>query len=133
MSIDNLPQFEDGGRKIGTIQPKTQVIDEQVDPEERLALAAKTVCGQCRHFDLKAGQQEMLKEKFQQALTSKHELDWKLRHLGAPLNDFGFCGANNSGAPGEPRMITAKLNPSCDAYREDKGFVQISMRTSNSK
>lgn len=123
---DSLPPFEDGAQKIGTIQPRTRVVGtDDMDPEERAVLMAQEVCGQCKYFEYAAGQQEILRTKFLDALTSRGEIGWKLHHLGAPANDLGFCGAYTGGSGGEARTITAKLNRGCDQFRQNNGLVTL--------
>lgn len=65
-------------------------------------------CGQCKHFDLEAGRQKMIEEKFFERLTL--EQDWKLRHLGAKPDELGLCGESNG------TMVVSFMAVGCDHF-----------------
>ena len=133
-NIPDLPAYNDGARKIGTVRmPITSEMVEEISPEERRVLEAQRTCGECRHFDYAAGQAEMKATKFLQRLTDKQEYAWQLRHLAAPANQMGFCGAYNSGEGGEDRTLTAKLNSAdrCDMFRPNEGLVTLRRKTTD--
>lgn len=76
---------------------------------ENYAEAPTRVCGTCRHFQLKEGRQEIVKQKFLQRLVLEQE--WKIGHLGAPADHLGVCGQN-------PAMVTSTIANAgtCPAY-----------------
>lgn len=92
--------------------PPAQVIA----PDRReLALYADAhakVCGNCKHFDLKRGREEMIKQRFPERLV--REQDWKLHHLGGKLDELGMCGQSDG------TMLTSFMSKSCDLYQEKK-------------
>lgn len=127
-----LPDYDDGARKIGTVNvPITPDIVHEIGAEERQVLRAQKTCGQCKHFDRKNGQAEMRASKFLEALTDKKQFAWQLRHLANPANHMGFCGAENSGAPGEGRVLTAIRNSAenCSMYRPHNGLVTLNRKS----
>lgn len=122
MSKGKLPDFEDGAVKIGEMT--SPIVDPaSLDPGEREMLLAQNVCGECRHFDYTQGQAEMKAARFLDQLVREHK--WQVRHLAAPANHMGFCGAHNSGARGESRTITAMMNKACDQFRPKNGLVSL--------
>jgi hypothetical protein len=91
--------------------------DAQVSAPSTLDLQAyrdgtAKVCGNCRHFDLESGRQKMIQERFPERLVREQE--WKLRHLGAKLDELGLCG--DSGGT----MVTGFMAKACDHYTENK-------------
>ena len=116
------PDYEDGAVKIGTMH--SPIVDpSSLSPVEQAALMAKGVCGQCRHWDYAQGQAEMTAGRFMEQLVKEHQ--WQAHHLAAPANHMGFCGMHNSGARGESRTLTAKMNPACEAFQEKRGLVSL--------
>lgn len=110
------PAFNDAV-KVGEFH-RPLVVDAGDVPQEELAVAAaKSTCGECHHFDLLEGQQQMHATRFLEQLVKDY--GWQVRHLAAPTNHLGFCGAANSGAKGEARMYTARFNPSCDQFKRE--------------
>ncbi len=69
------------------------------------------MCGQCRFFDLETGRKEIQRQRFYERLTREQE--WQLKHLGAPIENMGLCGASDGS------KITAALTNAdkCDQFR----------------
>ena len=70
-------------------------------------------CGSCRFFNVKQGQVEMMKQKFADRLVLEDE--WKLHHLGAPIDHLGLC--EQSGGS----MLTSTVAKACDHHRPRGG------------
>lgn len=66
-------------------------------------------CGNCKFFDLKTGQKEMVKQRFADRLVRDEK--WKLHHLGTPLAWTGLCGASNG------ELATSVVSKACDQFR----------------
>lgn len=71
------------------------------------------VCGACKHFDLEAGQREIESQEFLDRLVEEQE--WKLKHLGMPIESMGLCGASGG------EMLTGTACVACDHYTERSG------------
>lgn len=119
------PDFLDGARKVGQIHKPLIVDPSTLSEEERTIAMAQRVCGQCKHFDRATAQAEMQATRFLEQLTEEYE--WQIRHLAAPANQLGFCGAYNAGTKGEQRTLTALLNnaDTCEAFRPHNGLVTL--------
>jgi hypothetical protein len=117
------PDFEDA-TKVASFRtdPRGALLKTDLTVEELAMAEATKVCGQCRHFDLASGQQKMRAARFLEQLV--HEYEWQVRHLAAPVNELGLCGAHSSGA-GKEEHLTARLNPACEQFREDRGLVTL--------
>src|SRR5512146_501941 len=50
------------------------------------------VCGNCKYFDLESGRREIIRQKFAETLVKDYE--WKIHHLGAPVDAIALCGAS---------------------------------------
>lgn len=74
-------------------------------------------CAQCWYFDLKNGQVEMRRQHFAERLVREQE--WKLHHLGAPLNHVGLCGASGG------QMATTTVTKACDQFRPRNGRLKL--------
>jgi hypothetical protein len=70
------------------------------------------VCGNCKHFDLEKGRQEMIRQRFPERLV--REQSWQLRHLGGKIDEVGLCGQSGG------TMATTFMSKACDQYREKK-------------
>lgn len=69
----------------------------------------KDICGTCKYFELKKGQNKMVEEQFLERLVNDER--WQLHHMGAPLEYVGICGASGG------EMATTFVSKSCDQYR----------------
>jgi hypothetical protein len=71
----------------------------------------KNVCGTCKKFNVESGRKAMIEQRFGERLV--RELDWKLRHLGVPLDHVGMC--DESGGT----MVTCSISNAdgCPGYR----------------
>ncbi|MEE8310482.1 MAG: hypothetical protein V3R34_08850 [Hyphomicrobium sp.] len=78
---------------------------------ENYAAAPGRICGTCKHFNLKGGQMQMVKQRFPEMLVLDHS--WALRHLGAPLDHAGVC----DGSGGEMVTMTVSNADTCPGYR----------------
>jgi hypothetical protein len=67
------------------------------------------VCGECRYFDIDAGRQKIIDERFAERLVNDQE--WQLKHLGVPVDSVGLCGA------GGGELATTTVSKACDQYR----------------
>lgn len=72
-----------------------------------------TTCGSCRYFNIKRGQEQMVREQFADRLVN--EDGWALRHLGAPVDHLGLC--EQSGGS----MLTSTVSKACEHYRARTG------------
>lgn len=93
---------------------KRALISANARDVENFAAAPSRVCGTCRHFQLKEGRREIVKQGFLQRLVL--EEDWKMSHLGAPADHLGVCGQN-------PQMVTSTVANAgtCSGYRARRG------------
>lgn len=105
--------WQDGGKKhMPIIGRRAPVVSGATAQEvENYAKMATRTCGSCRYFDLKVGQNEMIRQRFAERLVL--EQDWKLQHLGAPVDHMGMCKASGG------TMVTSTVTSadSCDQYR----------------
>jgi hypothetical protein len=81
---------------------------------ENYANAPTRVCGECRHFQLREGRREIVKQKFLQRLVL--EESWKMAHLGAPADHLGVCGQ-------KPSMVTSTIADAgtCPGFSRRRG------------
>ena len=86
------------------------------DAAVRQALLTGRVCGECKYFSLREGQRLMEAQSFVETLVKEHK--WKVRHLGAPPEVLGDCGAHRSGSAGDETMLTGPLHVGCDQWRK---------------
>ncbi len=68
-----------------------------------------TVCGDCKHFDLETGRREMARQRFAERIV--RDEGWQMKHLGAPPDALGLCGASGG------ETATSFASKSCDQYR----------------
>lgn len=66
-------------------------------------------CGECKYFDLEKGREEIARQGLGKALVQDYE--WQIRHLGAPLDQLGLCGASGG------QTLTSVVARSCDQFR----------------
>jgi hypothetical protein len=106
-------QWRDGAGKIHLPGPQAPIVRD-LTPQE-LANYSKTdinVCGTCKYFDLESGRKEMERQGFAAALIK--EFGWKLKHLGAPIDTIGLCGASGG------KTATTFISAACDQYRHTR-------------
>jgi hypothetical protein len=72
----------------------------------------RTICGDCKFFDLEAGRKEIIRQGFAERLAK--EMEWNPDHVGAPPDSWGLCGASGG------EMITSTHTLACDQYRRKK-------------
>lgn len=113
------PDYDDGAKKLGTM--KSSIV--QPSGEEMEMALAKNICGQCRHWDHAEGQAQIESTKFMSQLTE--EFEWQSHHLAADPKAMGFCGAHNSGAKGESRMLTPRFAVACEGFQGARGLVTL--------
>lgn len=106
-------QFRDGhsGRSAGAQRARVERVSAQ--DIRNYASAPRNVCGTCRFFHLKRGQEAIVKQKFLDRLV--REEGWQTKHIGAPPDHLGLCGQSN----GELAVTT--VSPGCDGWRDRKG------------
>lgn len=75
-------------------------------------------CGNCKYFDLEGGRKEILRQRFAEKLVREYE--WKMRHLGAPVDAIALCGASAAGGGGSLLAVTF-MSKSCDQFRPKRG------------
>ena len=85
--------FEDPGRKVRMRSKDTRVVaPNRQQLEVYGSQQVPMTCGQCEHFDLEGGRKQIIEERFAERLV--REENWKLRHLGAPVDALGVCAEN---------------------------------------
>lgn len=97
-------QFRDGSGKVHL--PGGPLVPASPNDVQNYTDAPARTCGTCKHFRLKEGQKKMMGERFAEKLVLEDE--WKLRHLGAPLDHFGVCDASGG------KMATATVTKADD-------------------
>ncbi len=102
----SLPIMNSDGARISSAQVRAP------NRRELQIYADGTVktCGSCKHFDVETGRKKMIEQRFPERLV--REQDWKLRHLGAKLDELGLCGMSGG------TMVTSFMAKSCDQYKE---------------
>jgi len=90
------------GRDTRIVQPSRQEIASLTD--------AREVCGHCKYFDLENGRKEIIRQRFGEKLVK--EFEWKLRHLGAPIDAMALCGASGG------QTAVAFVSKSCDQFQK---------------
>jgi hypothetical protein len=75
------------------------------------AVPPKQVCGSCKNFNIELGRKEIIKQRFAERLVREEE--WKLKHLGVPLDHLGMCDESQG------KMVTCSITNAdkCPAYR----------------
>lgn len=107
---------------------KPKVISPGAD-ELAAAMAAGTVCGECKYFSLAEGQTLMRAQRFVERLVKEH--NWQTHHLCSPVNQLGLCGQTVSGQGGDDVTITGRLHKACDHFRPSNGLVTITRKTTD--
>jgi hypothetical protein len=102
--------YQDGAGKVHLEGPRLVQTASGHQIDSFSALPSRT-CGTCRFFDLKKGQEEMVRQRFAERLVL--EENWSLKHLGAPLDHAGLCGASG----GTLATTTVSDAGSCEGYR----------------
>lgn len=69
----------------------------------------RTICGECKFFDLEKGRKKIIEEDFGRKLAK--ELEWNPDHLGADLDTFGLCGQSGGS------MLCSTMTLACDQFR----------------
>jgi hypothetical protein len=79
---------------------------------ENYANAAVRTCGMCKNFRLREGRQEIARQNFLPRLLL--EEGFQMKHLGAPPDHLGICGA-------KPSMVTSTVADagSCPGYQHN--------------
>jgi hypothetical protein len=94
------------GRDARIVAPSDQEVADFAVSQRR------TTCGSCKHFDLENGREEIIRQRFAERLVLEEK--WQLKHLGAPIEAIGLCGASGG------EMATTFLSMACDQYREGR-------------
>lgn len=99
------------GRKLGSfvLQPTPRDIDLYTNAEQHVT------CASCAKFRLRAGQEQMQRERFLERLVRENE--WRIRHLGAPPETFGLCAETSD-------TITSMYSRACEHYRPANGRLR---------
>lgn len=99
------------GRKLGSfvLQPTPRDIDLYTNAERHVT------CASCAKFRLRAGQEQMQRERFLERLVRENE--WRIRHLGAPPETFGLCAETSD-------TITSMYSRACEHYRPANGRLR---------
>ena len=86
------------------------------DAHERMVFGSPRAqtCGNCKYFDLENGRVEILRQRFAEKLVREYE--WKMKHLGAPPDAIGLCGASAGGGGGDLMAVTF-VSAACDQFR----------------
>lgn len=100
-----------GKRKLEMAGRNAQVVGATAGDIEKFSLASGRTCGLCRYFDLEVGRREMVKQRFGERLVLEQE--WKMQHLGAPIDHMGMCKASGG------TMVTSTVTNAgtCDQFR----------------
>ena len=106
---DTIP-VDWGGRRTSSLvlQPSKQDLEQYANAERHLT------CGTCVKFRLRAGQEQMRRERFLERLVL--EEGWKVKHLGAPPSTMGLCAETND-------TLTSAYSRACEHYRDRKGRI----------
>lgn len=100
--------WRDGDGHTHLLGKPTQVL--QPSARDIAALGrGQECCGHCKYFDLESGRREIIRQRFGEKLVREHE--WKLRHLGAPVEALALCGASGG------QTLVAFVSKSCDQFR----------------
>ncbi len=67
------------------------------------------VCGNCKYFDLESGRREIIRQRFAEQLVKEYE--WKIHHLGAPVDAIALCGASGG------TLAITFVSRACDQFR----------------
>lgn len=95
------------GKPVNIVAPNAQ------DVKRFAGGRANAVCGHCKYFDLENGRKEIVRQRFGEKLVK--EFEWKLRHLGGPVDSIGLCGASGG------QTAVCFVSTACDQYREKRG------------
>jgi hypothetical protein len=85
---------------------------------ENFTQVPSRTCGLCRYFELEKGREKIVRERFAERVVLENE--WKLHHLGAPLDHMGVCGASN----GTMATSTMADAGSCEGFRPRTGIFR---------
>lgn len=104
-------QWRDSQGKVHLQGPDARVVrpDDKEIAEFGIS-QRRTVCGDCKYFDLETGRKEIIRQRFGERLVREEQ--WQLKHLGGPIESIGLCGASNG------EMATTFLSQACDQYRQ---------------
>jgi hypothetical protein len=105
--------WESGGQQYaGAPTPVIRASPEDVAQFADIA-RPNFICGFCKYFDLEDGRKEIARQRFAERIV--HDEQWKLRHLGAPIDTIGLCGASNG------EVATSFVSKGCDQFRAKGG------------
>lgn len=78
---------------------------------ENYARPPSRTCGSCKFFNLHQGRREIVKQRFAERLVIDEQ--WKLQHLGAPMDHMGICDQSQG------QMVTSTISNAdkCEGYR----------------
>lgn len=90
------------------IRGKNTIVEPTDQQVATFALSQRRqICGQCKHFDLEKGREEILRQRLPERLTKEDE--WNPDHLGAPLDTFGLCAESGD-------TLCSAMGEACDHY-----------------
>jgi hypothetical protein len=95
------------GRDAQIVTPDAAQVRQFAD------MAPRKVCGDCKHFDLEKGREEIIKQRFAEKLVNDYE--WALRHLGGPVDTVGLCGMSGGS------MACLVTSPACEQHKPKRG------------
>lgn len=98
--------WKDGAGKTHLPTTITQATAQDID---QYTTRYENTCGACRFFNLEEGRKEIYRQGVARRLVLEQE--WKLKHLGAPLDHCGLCDASNG------EMMTTTISKACDQFR----------------
>lgn len=101
--------FRDGGGKTHLRGTNAKVVAPSGDEVRIFADPRAEVCGNCKYFDLESGRREMVRQKFAEQLVKEYE--WKMHHLGAPVDAIALCGASGG------ELAITFMSKACDQFR----------------
>jgi hypothetical protein len=101
--------FRDGAGKVHLRGANVPIVAPDGDEVRIFSDPRAQVCGNCKYFDLESGRREMVRQKFAEQLVREYE--WKLHHLGAPVDAIALCGASNG------ELAITFMSKACDQFR----------------
>jgi hypothetical protein len=101
--------YRDGSGKTHLRGSNAPIVAPDGRELETFANPRAQVCGNCKYFDLESGRREIIRQRFAEQLVKEYE--WKMHHLGAPVDSIALCGASNG------ELAITFVSAACDQFR----------------
>jgi hypothetical protein len=101
--------FRDGEGRTHLRGSNAKVITPDGNEVQVFSDPRAQVCGNCKYFDLESGRREIIRQKFAETLVKDYE--WKMHHLGAPVDAIALCGASGGS------LAITFVSKACDQFR----------------